>query len=70
MHEVGMRSELTVILLGSAVYMNAEGLLAGSIGKGEVKSLELGYRTPSTVPKITPEGFEQLLKQADDIISI
>ena len=50
--------------------MNAEGWLAGKLSRGSVRTLELGYRTPPAVPKITLEEFESVLKQADDVISI
>ena len=70
LHEIEKRSDLTVVLLGSAAYMNEEGWFAGKLSRGSVRTLELGYRTPPAIPKITLEEFESMLKQSDDVISI
>lgn len=67
---LGEKAHLSLVLIGSAIYMREEEWFAGAAGSAEVSAVESGCTLPAGRPKIDMTALEKKLRSATQVISV
>lgn len=64
------RKKVSIVLIGSAIYMTAEQWFGEAVRGMAISVLEAGYTVPAGCTKTDMDSFERSLREADRVISI